>query len=70
MTDDPNWAAIFASNVRSRRKALSLSQEELAHQIGIDVRYLGGIERLQENPTLRVIIAIAIALDCTPAELF
>lgn len=67
--DGPNWTAILASNVRSRRKELRLSQEELAHRVGVDVRYLGGIEREQENPTLKVIISIATALDATPIEL-
>jgi transcriptional regulator with XRE-family HTH domain len=64
-----NWAGILASNVRSRRKELRLSQEELAHRVGVDVRYLGGIERMQENPSLKVIVALAMALNCTPIDL-
>lgn len=48
---------------------MRLSQEELAHRVGVDVRYLGGIERAQENPSLKVIVAIAVALDATPTEL-
>lgn len=64
-----DWAGILGSNVRVRRKALHLSQEELAHRVGVDVRYLGGIERAQENPSLQVIAAIAIALETTPSEL-
>lgn len=69
MPNGVNWTAILASNVRIRRKALRLSQEELAHRVGVDVRYLGGIEREQENPTLKVIAALADALDCTPLDL-
>lgn len=64
-----DWTDIFASNVRRRRKALGLSQEEVAHRVGIDVRYLGGIERKQENPSLKVIADIAAALSTTPAIL-
>jgi transcriptional regulator with XRE-family HTH domain len=64
-----NWAGILASNVRSRRKELRLSQEELAHRVGVDVRYLGGIERMQENPSLKVLVALAMALNCTPIDL-
>lgn len=64
-----NWSEIFASNVRRRRKALGLSQEEIAHRVGIDVRYLGGIERNQENPSLQVMVGIADALGTTPASL-
>lgn len=69
MPNGVNWTAILASNVRIRRKALRLSQEELAHRVGVDVRYLGGIEREQENPTLKVIIGLAKALSCTPIDL-
>lgn len=69
MPNEVIWTAILASNVRVRRKGLRLSQEELAHRVGIDVRYLGGIERGQENPTLKVIIGLANALNCTPLDL-
>lgn len=70
MPNETNWAALLASNVRARRKELRLSQEELAHRVGIDVRYLGGIERMQENPTLKVMVALAAALDCSLIGLF
>lgn len=69
MSNGINWAGILASNVRSRRKELRLSQEELAHRVGVDVRYLGGIERMQENPSLKVLVALAMALNCTPIDL-
>ncbi len=65
--DDP--AGILAANVRFRRNKLGLSQEELAHRVGIDVRYLGGIERRQENPTLQVIVAIARELNTSAPDL-
>ena len=48
---------------------MGLSQEELSHRVGVDVRYLGGIERAQRNPSLKVISAIAAALDTTPSAL-
>jgi len=65
----PNFFEILALNIRSRRLELGLSQEELAHRVGVDVRYLGGIERRQENPSLKILIALAAALGQTPAEL-
>lgn len=37
--------------------------------VGVDVRYLGGIERQQENPSLKVLISLANALGTTPAKL-
>lgn len=69
MNQKTNWAVILGANTRLRRKALGLSQEELAYRVGVDVRYLGGIERVQENPSLQVIGAIATALGTSPAAL-
>jgi transcriptional regulator with XRE-family HTH domain len=57
--------AILGENVRRLRNAKDLSQEALAAEAGIDMRYLGGIERGQENPTLSVIKGVADALGTT-----
>jgi transcriptional regulator with XRE-family HTH domain len=65
----PDLVAILATNVRYTRRALGLSQEELAHRVGVDVRYLGGIERQQENPSLKVLAALADALGTSAVEL-
>jgi transcriptional regulator with XRE-family HTH domain len=46
-----------------------MSQESLAQQAAIDVRYLGGIEREQKNPSLDVIIRVSRALGVTPLDL-
>lgn len=48
---------------------MGMSQEELSHRVGVDVRYLGGIERAQRNPSLKVITSIALALNTTPSAL-
>ena len=69
METEANWTDILAKNVRVRRQALGRSQEDLANEIGVDVRYLGGIERGQRNPSLKVIAAIAAALRIHPADL-
>lgn len=57
------------ANIRRLRKAAGLSQEVLAAESKIDMRYLGGIERGQENPTLKVIADIAKGLGVRPASL-
>jgi len=54
--------AIIGVNVRRLRKARGLSQEALAAECDIDMRYLGGIERGQENPSVAVIARIAKSL--------
>jgi len=62
-------ANVLGANVRRLRKAAGLSQEDLAAEVGIDMRYLGGIERGQENPSLKVIDDIAKALKVHPSAL-
>lgn len=61
--------AIVGQNVRRLRKAKGLSQETLAAEVGVDMRYLGGIERGQENPTIKVVGNIAKALGVHPSVL-
>ncbi|HEY5237401.1 MAG TPA: helix-turn-helix transcriptional regulator [Rhizomicrobium sp.] len=60
---------IVGVNIRKLRKAKGLSQEALAAESGIDMRYLGGIERGQENPTVAVVGDIAKALGVHPSVL-
>lgn len=60
---------VIGTNVRRLRKAADLSQETLAAEVGIDMRYLGGIERGQENPTIGVIAGIAKVLGVHPSTL-
>ncbi len=59
----------FASNVRARRKALKLSQQELADAANIDRTYASQIERAIANPSLMVVESIAKALNVNPVEL-
>ncbi len=63
------YQQLFGRRVRELRKALGLSQLELAEKIGIDRSYMGFIERGERNVSLEVIAKIADALDTTPEEL-
>ena len=56
-------------NIRTRRKELRISQEELARRCHIDRSYMGQIERGTANPSLAVIDAIAYSLVVTASEL-
>jgi transcriptional regulator with XRE-family HTH domain len=49
-------------NVRSARLQRGLTQEKLAFDAGVDLTYLGGIERGKRNPSLLVMARIADAL--------
>ena len=64
-----DWRAIVGKNVRMRRQAMGMTQEQLAFAAEIDLTYLGGIERSRRNPSLVVIVRLARALGLKPAEL-
>ena len=59
----------FAVNLRRYRKAVGLSQEELAHRAQIDRTYVSSLERCQYAATLDVIEKLAVELGIEPAEL-
>lgn len=60
----------FGDRVRHLRKASGHSQEAFAHLADLDRTYIGGIERGERNPGLKVIIRIAETLDIPVADLF
>ena len=59
----------MAHNVRVKRKAAGLSQEDLAHEAGVDRTYVSQVERRQRNLTISVLARLAAALHVAPAEL-
>jgi len=52
------------------RKALGLSQQQLADQLGVSRQTINAIEKGDYNPTIRLCIAICKALDLTLNDLF
>lgn len=55
--------------VRAHRQALGLSQEALAHQIGIHWTFLGQVERGRRNLSLHNLLKLAQGLGIDPGEL-
>lgn len=53
----------LADRVRAARASRGLSQEALAHEVGIDRTYQSQIERGVGNPSLRVLCSMAVALQ-------
>lgn len=66
----PETQSAFGARVRYLRLSSSLSQEQLADLCSLDRTYLGGIERGERNPSLKIIVQIAKALRVPAAELF
>jgi transcriptional regulator with XRE-family HTH domain len=64
-----DWRSIVGANVRSLRQSAGLTQEQLAFEAGIDLTYVGGIERGRRNPSLLVMVSIADALNVDPTVL-
>lgn len=54
---------IFAENMRTRRRALHISQEKLGQMCGLHRTYIGGIEQFIRNPSLKSMDKIADALN-------
>jgi transcriptional regulator with XRE-family HTH domain len=64
-----DWQAIVGRNVRQLRQAKGLTQEQLAFEAGLDLTYVGGIERGRRNPSLLVMARLAAALDANISDL-
>lgn len=64
------WEAIVGANIRTLRKAKGLTQEQLAAEAEMAMRYVAGVERGEENPSLKFLVKIAAALSVSPADLF
>ncbi len=60
---------ILAANVRSRRLATGISQEQLARLAGLHRTYVGAVERGERNVTVSTLNKLAAALDCTVVDL-
>ena len=60
---------VFAANLRKLRHAKSLSQEDLAHEAGINRSYMSTLERGASYPGLEIIGKLATVLEVEPAEL-
>ncbi|MGD0350141.1 MAG: helix-turn-helix transcriptional regulator [Verrucomicrobiota bacterium] len=56
-------------NVRKRREARALTQENLAERASLDPTYISGIERGLRNPGIKNVVRLAKALGITTAEL-
>ena len=56
--------------LKSARATKDLSQEELAHAVGVSRQTISAIEKGDYNPTIRLCLSICKVLDRTLDELF
>jgi transcriptional regulator with XRE-family HTH domain len=61
---------LFGRRVRAIRKAARITQEEAAESAGLNPKYLGQIERGEKRPSFDATIALAKALNVSPAAFF
>lgn len=64
-----DWRHVVGKNVRVLRAQAGLTQEQLAFEAGIDLTYVGGIERGVRNPSVLVLARLAQALKVEPGRL-
>ena len=65
MRSGPNVALMkaFAVELKARRNALAISQEELAHRCSVNRTYIAKMELAMNQPTLSVLLSIATGLE-------
>jgi transcriptional regulator with XRE-family HTH domain len=56
--------------IKTLRKELDLTQEDLAFEVGVNRSYMGFIERGERNPSLAMLKKIAKALRVSLSVLF
>ncbi len=61
---------LFALNLRRIRHSKGLSQEQLAHDAGVDRAYMSRVERGVTYVGLEIIGKLADVLETDPAEFF
>ena len=62
--------ALFGRRLRSLRTDRGLTQQQLGEKASLSYKYVGAIERGEENPSLRVIDKLARALEVEPRDMF
>ncbi|MCL5409658.1 MAG: helix-turn-helix transcriptional regulator [Patescibacteria group bacterium] len=60
----------LGNKVQKLRKEKGLSQEELAHQLGISRVYMGFIEQGRETPSLKLLMKISRKFGVKVEDLF
>ena len=60
---------LFGRRLRSLREVRGLTQQQLGEAAEVSYKYVGAIERGEENPSLKVIGKLAEALEVDPRDM-
>jgi len=69
MTKKDDLLILFGEQLKNFRKERNISQEELAFKADLDRTYISGLECGKRNPTLKILVKLAYALNMKPCEL-
>lgn len=58
----------LASEIKSRRNALGISQDELAYRADLSRTFVGKMELAQSQPAINALFHLAAALETDPAD--
>jgi len=62
-------AKVFGEQLRRRRLELGLTQEEFAYRSGIDISFISRCERGVTQPSIGMLVQIAIALQTSGCKM-
>lgn len=65
-----NTQKLLGRRIRSLRQTRGLTQQQLGERADLNYKYLGAVERGEENPSLLVLERIAAALEVELPDLF
>lgn len=65
----PELGALLGRNVSSRRKALALTQAQLAERLGVETETISRLERGTNLPSLQRLASLSEVLETSVAEL-
>jgi transcriptional regulator with XRE-family HTH domain len=60
---------LFGDQLKNFRKERGISQEDLAFRAELDRTYISGLECGKRNPTLKILVKLAVSLNMKPSEL-
>ena len=67
---EQNSQVLLGRRIRSLRNSKGWTQQELGEQADVNYKFVGEIERGQQNPSFAVLLKIAAALEVELPELF